>query len=378
MRKRFLPIILAILMLSASGCHGKKAQTTISFSENGVLTVEIPTNKDGSVTLPQPAGTHAAFCIGWQAEKNGEIIFLPIGASFEYNRGDHVSFTPVYLHLITEENTCIDLSVPGGAILYTSTMGAGEWSRLIDIGAKPQAGTLILAQADYAEMPFVTHGALANQEVSPSVQDLTVEISRDATAFCGSLQNISAGKRLTPYTAIGYVKLTYSDGTTTYIYATPQENDFPCASLLGLSKSAAADLSDTQNDIYITPIGDKYSPYTAEEYALLQDYTKIKLSLVINYNMRGNRGLAEDFLDACDQRTIQYGDASCAEEWRILRGLITDINQNGALVITAKDGTPIERDNVSEIIYHNVVEIKNAVFYNGSIYIPYSTYSGNY
>ncbi|MBQ3064592.1 MAG: hypothetical protein IJC99_07345 [Clostridia bacterium] len=381
MRKRLLAILLALCLLAAFGCNRKKPQTSITFSENGVLTAEIPTAKRGSVILPTPAGTHAAHCIGWSATTNQGAIFLPMGAEFSYNRGDDIDFSPVYLHLTTLSQATIDLTAANGGIQYTTTINAGEWEQLLAVNAAPTCGTLILPQSDREALSAFTHDSIAAAAIA-TARDYAADINADKCGFQTLFTEISTGKRLTPYTAVGYVKLTYSNGDTTCIYANYKTAVAPIASLLGLAKAAMEDLSDVQTDRYITPVGEKFSPYTPEEYAKLKEYSALKLTLIINHENRGNRGLSADLLDAFDERTIEQGVATCADEWRILRGLITDIKQNGALVITAKDGTYIERENISEIVFQNklgnIMTISNAVFYNGSIYVPYTTYSGNY
>lgn len=378
MYKRLLLIILTICMLASVGCRGKKRPTSITFSENGVLTLEVLTAKaGGTAVLPRPAGTHAAFCVGWAATADGKSIFLPVGASFSYTKGAVIDFSPVYLHLKTLPTALLDLSVTGGGIQYTSTINAGEWKRLASVGANPKAGTLIVQQSTLDALNALTHAELASLQSAPPIYDCPATMASDATTFDGLVQNISLLNRPTPFVGIGYVQLTYSDGSTAYVYAKAEEDSLPAASLLGLSKIALEDLSPEPDDTYVTRVGDKYSPYTPEEYLLLQEYSKITISLVVNKNNRGNRGLASHLLDAFEERTIQQGDSSCADEWRILRGFI-DIKQNGALVISAKDGTPIERDNITAIIFRDTITIKNAVYYNGSIYIPYSTYSDNY
>ncbi len=386
MYKRLLLIILTICMLASVGCRGKKQPTSITFSENGVLTSEVATaNAGGTVVLPQPAGTHAEFCIGWTATADGNTIFLPVGASFAYEKGTAIHFYPVYLHLKALPTAELDLTVTGGGIRYTSAINAGEWTRLTSIGANPKAGTLIVPRSTCDALSSLTHAALEGlQDTLPSY-DCPAEMTADVTTFVGLLQNISADNRLTPYVGIGYVQFSYSDGSTAYIYAKAEGEAMPSASFLGLVKMAMDDLSPVQTDTYVTQIGDKYSPYTAAEYLLLQEYSKITISLIVTNRNRSKRGLASHLLDAFDERTIEQGDASCADEWRILRGLITDIAQDGALVISAKDGTPIERDNVTAILLErligttlNTITINNAVYYNGSIYLPYSTYSPNY
>lgn len=379
MRRRLLALLLALCTLMLVACN-RGNETSITFSEKGVLTAEISTTRSGSVRLPQPAGTHAAHCVGWVANTDEGTVFLPVGAEFSYKRGDSLSFSPVYLHLTTLSETKIDLSAENGGLIFTTTLGTGEWQRLVDIGAAPTCGTLIITQLARETLTAFTHDDISANNIAAT--DISaVFTDATSTAYTAQLQDITPGKRLTAYTAIGYLHLNYSDGSSTDVYATHEHQAAPVASLLGLAKSAVEDLSDTPSDIYQTPVGDKFSPYTAEEYALLEGYAKLAVGLIINHAMRGNRGLPDSLLDAFDQRTIQHGDPTCVEEWRILRGLIPDIRQDGALVITAKDGTFIERDNISEITFTtkiSVVTITNAVFYNGSIYVPYSNYSGNY
>lgn len=379
MQKKLLALLLVLCTLLLVSCNGGKSgkTTAVTFSENGILSAEFSTDKDGTAILPQPAGTHSASCIGWTTTVANERIFLPVGASFSYKRGDVIDFSPVYLHMTTLHTAELDLSVSGGGIRFTTTVGAGDLEHLARIGADPQLGTLIISEAVREQLTAFTHAALADQ----AVQTYPTTCTADKTSFYTLLNDVPANKTLTPYTALGYAKLTYSNGESAYIYAGYEASGAPLTSVFGLAKAAADDLSNEQTDRYLTPVDGKFSPYTAEQYTLLKSYSKIPITLIINYSMRGNRGLSDDLLEFFDQRTIARTDKSCAEEWAAVQNYIGASVNDGALVLTAKDGTHLDIQNISSVTFQNkvtTVTLTNAICHNGSIYVPYTTHSGNY
>ena len=379
MQKRLLALMLVLCTMLLVSCNGRKTQTSITFSENGVLTAEVITTSDGSMLLPQPAGTHAAFCVGWTASVEGENIFLPIGATFSYQSGDDIDFTPVYLHMTTLPSATLDISTADVGILYTTTVEVGEIDRLTSIGANPKFDTLIVTDTIRQQLSEFTYKALSDAVSEYVLHEHTTTVNESKNAFSSVLKSVPSQK-LVSYAGIGYATITYSNGETSFIYAETEDANIPSASIFALAKAATQDLSDTREGAYQTPVEDKFSPYTAEEYAILKSYGQFTLTLIFNNKLAGNRGLSEDLLEFFNQRTIQQGDKNCEEEWKTLRDIITDIRQNGALVITAKDNTYINRGDVSAVTFQNnsiILTLQTAVYYNGSIYIPYTTWSQN-
>ena len=408
MRRTLSPVLLIVLLLACAlfffGCFYRAAETRIQFSENGVITAEYSTTyRGGEVVFPKPAGTRTECCIGWRAIGEDGIIFLPVGATLSYQAGADLRFTPVYLDLTTASEAQVSFTPESGGISFATSVPRSEWTVLTELGANPTRGTLIVGKTEleavaaelailaYTDAPALSHNGLAASGLLTTHRDITATAWEAEDVSCTYLAEIDvpAGKRATPYIAIGYSEITYSDGSKAIIYADNRDS-LPEGSLLGLAKIAYNDVSDRQLGDYQTPvekrtggeqIENKFSRYSLEDYTKLSIWSQMELDLTINYKNRGNKGLADSMKEAFTERTILQGDATCAAEWSIVRGLIIDIRMNGALVITPRADLYIERADISKINYNSgaaIVTVSNAVYYNGSIYIPITTFSGNY
>ncbi len=243
MRKISLIAILLLCFMTLFACNkdGGTSNTSISFGENGVLTAQASTTEAGTLKIPAPAGTQAQYCIGWYCQSDGATVFLPVGASYAYQAGEFKSFTPLYLHFTTNATTTLDTTVEGGGISFSTEIAKNDWKKLSAITDKISCGTLICSEIDLSQAGIkLTHAEL--QDTQLPFSDCTTVAWQNETdqslTFNATLADIAPENRVTPYTAVGYVKIVYSDGSEAYFYANYGEEGAPFASLLSFPETA--------------------------------------------------------------------------------------------------------------------------------------------
>ena len=382
-------ILLLILCLTVLiVCGGCASKTYITFGEAGVLTAQVETTIEGTVRVPIPAGADAAQCIGWRAKSGEDTLFLPIGSTYTYGAGEVKDFTPVYIRFTTNKTATPILTETDVGICFTAAINKADWELLSTVSQSTTRGMLILPKAEALTLGTITHATL--QEAGKTAVDIPsttwLTTSKDL-AYGATLTDIPTFLRTTDYTAVGYIKITYTDQSETYIYADYESNTQPAASLMALANAALIDLSETKTDTYQHPVDEQFSPYTDAERATLQALTKFPVYLVVDETIKGNRRLHDDYLAMYTERLVYFADDSNAgnnfsytEEARaIYRALKDNIySGGGALVIASKDGTPLSADNLGDLLLDygtSMGTVKTYIFYNGSLVIPYKIYS---
>lgn len=234
MRRILLVALLLLCFALLISCNDPSKKSAIVFGEGGVITKEVNTKDAGTVTLPTPAGTRARYCIGWYCKDGDDTVFLPVGASYTYEAGESKSFTPLYFHFTTANATTLDTAATGGGIVFSSTIERADWTKLISITENVSCGTLIARASDVSTLDSFTHAALTEAGKAP-VADLAApswqEESEQALTFGATLAEISDEDIVTPYTAIGYIKITYTNGGDGYVYAQYTKNGAPSRTL---------------------------------------------------------------------------------------------------------------------------------------------------
>ncbi|MBQ2758003.1 MAG: hypothetical protein IJF31_05895 [Clostridia bacterium] len=250
MKRIALLLLLLLLCIGAAACAQTDDGPHLTFAENGVPTLRQSTKEAGSVTLPAPAGTHAAFCVGWQAATENGTVFLPVGATYAYNAGEDLTFAPVYFHLTTQTSAKVDPETTG--IVFTTSFQKAEWLALQELDSTVTCGTLIFPSADTADLNgTLTHDALAAN--GKAATDVAAVFDSQGTAFSGALSSIETQNLTTKYTAIGYTKITYTDGTARYQYASYQKDLAPNASLLSFAPMQSTLSLFTNTDFVLNP-----------------------------------------------------------------------------------------------------------------------------
>ena len=386
--RRFCFLILLILCLAVLiACGDNEDKTYITFGEAGVLSAQVETTEAGSIRVPSPAGTSADSCVGWQAKTEDGTVFLQIGATYTYEAGENKSFAPVYLNLKTEDATLV-LDGTNAGISFTTKVKKAEWGNLNTFVTDTACGTLIFTASDIASTGgTLTHAALEKAGKTPleiPAADTLANVGEDVF-FVGDFlasTELSASK---DYTAVGYVKITYTDGSVAYVYATAKGYS---PSLILLARAALLDFSDTQGGVYQYPTGDKFSPYTSEQQAKLEELSMFSVLLVLDESVKGNKRLHDDSdANLYESRLIRFGsdsdagndEGNSAEARAIYRALGKTIyTGGGALIVSAKDGTHLSDANIASILIDygtNMGEIETYIFYNGSLVIPYKIYT---
>lgn len=379
--RRILLILLALCTVLGSlciaSCKKNDLENCIAFMENGVLTARYDTAAAaGVVTLPAPAGVHAKFCAGWQATVGEQNIFLPVGASYAYEAGATVIFTPVYLHATTLSTAQLYFSAEGNGIQFITTISTAEWDKLCSAAASINRGTLIVEHDALDETTPLNHTsfeAIATTKVNAVSNDWLMQVGSE-NSYYGAITNIITSDLAQKYTAIGYVTVTYTDGTAATFYAS-YVGGAPANSLWSLSVAAVHDLADVQSEAYPYAAGGKFSPYTDEQRGYLNTYAKT-LTLVIDNEIEGSISLDPIYLAQYEQRIISESSV----DWYLIKNALS-IKYEGALVVTRKDGTPLTQDEVVAMVLNTGKKLltwTNFQFYNGMMLIPYSNFSDNY
>ena len=231
MRRLSFTILLILFVFLSFSCASRNDNTYISFGEAGVLAAQTETKEAGSIRVPSPAGTKAALCVGWKAEAEGGHVFLPIGATYSYEAGENKSFTPVYLHFTTDSKASLILTDTMDGILFTTTVHKSEWDRLAALAPSLSRGTLVLPAADAQGVGTLTHEALTSMSLPLQFLDMPADAwsaeEESTLTFAAPFTNISVENYATNYTALGYVKITYTDGSERYAYATYESDTAP-------------------------------------------------------------------------------------------------------------------------------------------------------
>ncbi|MBQ9801750.1 MAG: hypothetical protein IJW51_01595 [Clostridia bacterium] len=239
MRRTLLCALTALCLLLLLSCTGHKNENYITFEENGVLTARVAADEGGSLVVPAPAGTKAASCIGWQAKNASGTVFLPVGATYSYQAGEALVFTPLYLTFTTHEEVTLTEVENESGMQFTTSIAASEWTALFGAATALTRGTLILPVADLATLEGgLTHASLAdeNKQAIDIVTRSWLLESDTTLVFSATVKNSLLTDLTQKYTAVGYVKISYTNGTEAYVYAGYQANKAPAASPLSFTK----------------------------------------------------------------------------------------------------------------------------------------------
>ncbi len=248
MRRLSLMILFTLCLFLLLSCN--KSKPSISFGEAGVLAAQAQTKEAGSIRVPAPAGTKAALCVGWQAKGENGTIFLPIGATYTYEAGESKSFTPVYLHFKTDFAASAILTDTESGICFTTTVNKADWNVLAAAATSIARGTLVLptTEAQALRTPF-THEVLASLSVELRVTDIPADTwsaeGDDTFTFSAPFTSISESDYTQNYTALGYVKITYTDGSERYAYAGYGEGGMPSVAFYSFPEAVRKFLSLT-------------------------------------------------------------------------------------------------------------------------------------
>ncbi len=336
-----------------------------------VLTV----GAEGEPVLTAPSGERGEYCIGFAAEQDGEVVFLPLGATYD----ESLSFTPVYLEMTTAAGE-LRLSEVGNGMRFVTTVNRADFAALWALDENVSWGTLIVPQSHVGSMGGkITHAALdaaGLKRLDVASVGLYGE-SEEGVFFAGSVVQMLTANYTLKYTAIGYMKVNYSDGTSAYIYATPEGGKQVSRSVFQLADIALSDIASTESEAYPYQVSDGYSRYTEEQRAEMTYFTACVVRLKIDLSMTGNKSLSADMLDRFKQAFVKDTDSAYAD---ISGGL--DIKHTGALVITAKNGAYLTSASVVGVVVMIEGETHSVtcpfVLWRGKILIPYSDYTENH
>lgn len=330
---------------------------------------------EGEPILTVPEGERGQYCIGYAAEQDGEVVFLPLGATYD----ESLSFTPVYLEMTTAGGS-IRLSDEGNGMRFVTTVSRADFAALWALDENVSWGTLIVPQGYVGNIGGrLTHSALD----SAGLKRLDVASvgwygeNEENYFFAGSVVEILTANYTLKYTAIGYMKVNYTNGTSAYIYATPEGGKQVSRSVFQLADVALSDIVSTESAAYPHAVSGGYSRYTEDERAEMGVFTASVIRLKIDPSMTGNKSLDASMLGRFKQVFVKDTDSAYAD----IRGGL-DIKHTGALVITAKNGAYLTSASVAGVVVmiegdtHSVAA--TYVLWRGKILIPHSDFTDNH
>lgn len=272
-------IAIISLLLAFILCLGAvpvgAVEATATFVVDG-LTVGTAPVSGGRVTLA-PVPSIAKGFVGWTATVNGETVLLPAGAVCT-GVSEDVTFTAVTVSFVTDEGCSVRFLEGQVALRFTSTIALADYQRLVALTGSAENvsfGTYIVPEKYIS----TTQGRFTLEHLASKGFTKYVDVpagsfyaTTDTTAtIAGSVGNILKNNYTLSYSGIGYMKLTYTNGTTSTVYA--EFNQIKNSRNVLKTVLAAYNERDVKYDnLVIEGEHSTHSPYTNTELALCRDF----------------------------------------------------------------------------------------------------------
>ncbi len=200
--------------------------------------------------------------VGWTVE-DGDKKFVKDG---EYKSQSGVlTFNAVYL----------DFATRGGAYIKVNSAEDSGLRWMTDVNKTDYEALTAIAAETGATVEFGTE--LTTDKLTTALKIVTErwgDTGEDTKTFNGVLTDLASDYYSWEFVAKGYVKVTYSDGTESVIYASYTE-ELVKRSIKIVASSALADVRDEEEGAYVYPTEDgKYSAYTEEQRNILSQIAK--------------------------------------------------------------------------------------------------------
>ena len=227
-------------------------------TDGGTVTLQVGTEREtlpAGEALPIPEAPEGKVFVGWGAEG----VLLPGGAAYAPS-GD-VTLTALFLDIRTRAE--VRLGDKKG-IRFLTELDRADWEMLRTY-TDPALGTLI-APKSYVEAAdgVLTPAALAaagkTKYLNATADDFYAKTDTVCT-LSGSVVALKSKNLTLDYVGAGYVKITYTNGTEAFVTAPPSAAVTP----YGQALAAHGDRTEAADATHTHQVGDRYSPYTAEE-----------------------------------------------------------------------------------------------------------------
>lgn len=350
-----LILALALVML-LSGAVVLAATVTFVSEEKVVETVS-PTG--GSVSLPEAPSTKEGTFVGWYGTLNGERFLLPPGAVLNNVTGD-LTVTAATIRFATSGGASLRIRDGDLGVRFTSTIMTEDYDFLVSyVGEKSiRFGTYIVPQyclsstgKKFDLARFKSYGFTKILDV-PTEAFYAVDNKKGTSTIAGSVCNILDENLARDFCGCGYLKLTYTNGVETVVYA-----DFNYVETFCSLTTALLHAYEDRSDGYANLIKSKdhgpnvtHSNYTVAELDLMK--ARLDATVSISYKLTSPR---EYFMGYPVFRNGQYEYAEFkyySSPWTIeVRYDDPRIDEN-TIVVTPKEG-------------HSISELKGVAFAGG-------------
>ena len=221
MKKTRFPALILVLALLCSALVCGAATLSVDCTVDGIqkpLSVEA-----GKVVLPEaPAYADGRIFLGWYAEEeSGQKVFLPAGA--DYAPQGSVSFEAIAVRMETAGKGSARVAGQEVGVRFTSEIRRADYEKLaLRLGRENFSfGTYIVA----AEYLAGTKNVFTPEALAAAGYDRYIDVpttgyyekTNSAYVWAGSVTAIRPGNYTREYAGIGYISLTYTDGTSARI-----------------------------------------------------------------------------------------------------------------------------------------------------------------
>ena len=234
------------------------SKTVTYKNENGNVSSTLTVSPDSTAVVLPTLDTDGF--IGWT---DGSGLYAA-GTEFALDGTTDTELTALAVDNTTMDGAAVRLLSPTG-LRFETQINKAQYDALTETGAQVQTGTLILPQ-DYLTDNGIAFTLDAIQDKGLQYLDIVNSgwYNADTAAedgyyqYFGTIANIKLANYEREFTAVGYLKVIYDDGTATYIYAGDGSN-----TVRTVQEVAAAALADIE------------AGYTPEQIAILQGFAGV-------------------------------------------------------------------------------------------------------
>lgn len=286
---------LAILVLSLVLCLSALPLTVFASEDSFVLKLHMGEQSldmpaASSHVLPQPTAPEGKVFAGWYAEATEDkaMVFLPAGATV--TKDIATELTALFVGMTTRVNAELRLTAGDEGVRFITDMNRDDLDVLSDYTTILSMGTLIVPEIYLLLTKGVlTHAAIERNPVRYNkyldvVTTGAYAETRRTYSIAGSVSKIPSKKLYTDFAGVGYLKITYTNGSEGYVYSLfSTEGE---TKLYPLAVNAFGDRADQQSETYAYRTSAGYSPYSTSELTFM----KSVLDRVINLDFVKEEG----------------------------------------------------------------------------------------